>query len=59
MSEAQLDTNTGPDDSMKQLDAFVDRYSEAVRRLRRATDSSFWDTGKPAPTAADKKRKMS
>ena len=58
LNQAQLDTNTRPDDGIEQLDAFADRYSEAIRRLRRVTHSSLWDTGKPAPGAAAEKRKM-
>lgn len=57
LNEAQLDPNTRPDDGMERLDAFADRYSEAVRRLRRATHSSLWDTGKPAPGAPAEKKK--
>lgn len=57
LSEAQLDTNTRLDDGLEQLDAFADRYSEAVRRLRRATHSSLWDTGKPTSGAPSEKKK--
>ena len=57
LGQSRLDTDTRPDDDTKQLDAFANRYSEAVRRLRRETHSSLWDKDKPAAKAAAEKKK--
>lgn len=58
LNQAQMDTSTRPDDGIEQLDAFTDRYSIAIRRLRRATHSSLWDKSKPTSAIAAEKKKM-
>ena len=48
----RLETNYRPADDTVYLDAFTDRYSKAIRRLRRATHSSLWDKSKRTPGVA-------
>lgn len=55
----QLEANYRPADDAVYLDAFTNRYSIAIRRLRRATHSSLWDKSKPTSAIAADKKKMS
>ena len=56
-SKTQLDTSNRPTDDTVYLDAFANRYSEVVRRLRRVTHSSLWETSKPTSGNAAEKKK--
>jgi len=56
-SKTQLDTSSRPTDDTVYLDAFANRYSEVVRRLRRATHSSLWEKSKPRSGIAAEKKK--